>query len=65
MEAELQSYEVRDYSKIEKLLRLDNIKTFYDDVRKLVKNVHSDHSIKRWQCLAEIRYKQLIKESEE
>lgn len=65
MRVELQAIEIRDYAKIDKLLRLNNIKTFYNDVRKLVKNVKSDHSIKRWQCLAEIRYKQLIKESEE
>ena len=48
--------EVRDYAKIEKLNALTNPETFWDDVRKLTKNVTSDHSIGRWQCLAEARY---------
>ena len=40
--------ERNDIKKIEKLNKLNNIKTFYDDVRKLTKNVSSDHSIKHW-----------------
>lgn len=48
--------EVRDYSKIEKLNKLTNPETFWDDARKLTKNVHSDHAIHRWQILAEVRY---------
>ncbi len=48
--------ENRDYSKIEKLNKLENKDTFWDDVRKLTRNVKSDHSVGRWQCLAEQRY---------
>lgn len=51
--------ESRDYGKIEKLNQLTNISTFYDDVRRLTRNVYSDHAIKRWQCLSEIRYWEL------
>ena len=51
--------EKRDYAKIDKLNRLINVDTFYDDVRKLTRNITSDHSIKRWQCLADYRYKEI------
>ena len=51
--------EKSDISKIEKLNSLHNENTFWDDVRKLTKKVTSDHSIKRWQCLAEIRYEEV------
>ena len=36
-----------DYRKIEKLNKLNNIDTFWDDVRKLTKKVYSDFSIGR------------------
>lgn len=48
-----------DYAKIKKLRTLNNIETFWDDVRKLTKRVTSDHSIGRWQILAEARYCEL------
>ena len=51
--------EKRDYAKIDRLNRLINVDTFYDDVRKLTRNIISDHSIKRWQCLADYRYKEI------
>lgn len=51
--------EVRDYSRIDKLNKLTNKETFWDDVRKLTKRVTSDHSIGRWQCLAEMRWNEL------
>jgi hypothetical protein len=51
--------EVRDISKIDKLNKLTNKETFFDDVRKLTKRVTSDHSIGRWQCLAEYRWSEL------
>lgn len=51
--------ESRDISKINKLNTLTNKETFQDDVRKFTKNVTSDHSIGRWQCLAEYRYNEL------
>lgn len=49
-----------DLSKIEKLNKLIDRETFWDDVRKLTKNVNSCSGISRWQCLAEVRYNELI-----
>lgn len=57
--------EKRDYSKIDKLNKLTNKETFWDDVRKLTKYVASDHAIRRWQGLAEIRWNELIAHTEE
>lgn len=51
--------EVHDISRIRKLNGLTNPDTFWDDVRKLTKRITSDHSIRRWQCLAEERYREL------
>ncbi len=51
--------EKHDYSRIDKLNKLTNLETFWDDVRKLTKNITSDHSIKRYQILAENRYREL------
>lgn len=51
--------EKRDISRIDKLNTLTNKETFWDDVRKFTKNVTSDHSIGRWQCLAECRWNEL------
>lgn len=51
--------ENRDIAKIDKLNKLTNPNTFWDDIRKLTRNVTSDHSIKRWQILAEARYREL------
>ena len=51
--------EQRDIAKIDKLNKLTNINTFWDDVRKLTRNVTSDHMMGRWQCLAEARFKEL------
>ena len=53
-------YEKRDCSRINKLNKLNNPNTFWDDVRKLTKRITSDHSIERWQSLAECRYKELF-----
>ena len=52
--------ESRDATKIDKLNTLTNPDTFWDDVRKFTKNVTSDHSLGRWQCLAEMRYNELM-----
>lgn len=49
--------ERRDFKRIEKLNKLNNKQTFWDDVRKLAKG--GDHTLSRWQCLAEERYKEL------
>ena len=51
--------EKRDISKINALNKLTDLRKFWTNVRKLTKNVHSDHALKRWQILAEIRYKEL------
>ena len=45
-----------DYNIINKLMKLENVDTFNEDVRKLTKRVTSDRSIGRWQVLSEIRY---------
>lgn len=50
-----------DVERKAKLATLKNIETFWDDVRGLVKNITSDHAIKRWQVLAEARYEELKK----
>lgn len=52
--------EKNDINKIEKLNQLTDKETFWDDVRKMTKKVTSDHSIGRWQCLADCRYNELI-----
>lgn len=57
----MQVQEKQDINRIAKLVALKNIETFWDDVRKLIKNVTSDHDIKRWQVLAEARYEELKK----
>lgn len=51
--------EKRDYKRIDKLNQLNNSKTFWNDLRKLTKQVKSDHGISRWVCLAEVRFKEL------
>lgn len=55
--------ELSDIKKIDKLNRLTNLETFHDDVRRLTKRVYSDHSIRRWECLAEIRYAELCRKA--
>ena len=45
--------------RIDKLNALTNKETFWDDVRKLTKNVHSDHVIHSWEFLSEKRYNEL------
>ena len=49
-----------DMTKIDKLNGLKNIITFYDDVRKMTKNVHSDNAIRAWERLSEQRYDELL-----
>ena len=51
--------ERNDYYKIKKLRTLNNVETFWDDVRKLTKNVYSDHSLSRWQILSEARFREI------
>ncbi len=51
--------EQRDYAKIDKLMSISSLVDFWNKVRQFTKNVYSDHSIHRWQCLAELREIQL------
>lgn len=51
--------ERRDIAKIDKLMTIKTLDGFWDKVRGFTKNVYSDHSIHRWQCLAEMRQLQL------
>ena len=55
--------EKRDISRIDKLNGRKDSNTFWNDVRKLCKNITSDHGINRWEHLAEVRYNELIKEA--
>lgn len=55
--------ESKDYARIDKLNALTDSETFYADVRKLCRNVKSDHAIHRWQCLADARFAELNSES--
>lgn len=48
-----------DYSKIDKLNKLTSTETFWDDVRKFTKRVTSCYTMHRWECLAEIRWREL------
>lgn len=56
--------EKRDFNKMDKIINgieKGEIKkeNFYEEIRKLTKNVYSDHSIGRWQCISEYVYKLL------
>ena len=44
---------------ISKLNNLTNADTFWDDVRKLTKNIHSDRILRSWEVLSEKRYNEL------
>lgn len=56
--------EKRDINKIDKMINgIENKKinktNFWESIRKFTKNIYSDHSIKRWQCLSEYLYELL------
>lgn len=55
--------ENRDLARIDKLNKLTNKETFWDDVRRLTRYVKSDHAIHSWQYLAEKRWMELQKEN--
>lgn len=50
---------MQEAKRVEKLQKLTDIKTFWDDVRKITKHVSSDHALNQWQILAELRYDEL------
>lgn len=57
--------EKRDLGRIEKIYAIledetTNKNNYYDRIRKLTKRVTSDHSIGRWQCLAEYYERYII-----
>lgn len=54
--------EKRDIARVEKLLTLTDPETFFDDVRRFTRKVETDHAIRRWQCLAEVRYDEILME---
>ena len=49
----------QDNKIIDKLLTINNIDNFWNDVRKFTQKVTSDRQIGSWQRLAELRYLQL------
>lgn len=49
----------QDNKIIEKLLTINNIDNFWNDVKKFTQKVTSDRQIGSWQRLAELRYLQL------
>ena len=60
--------EKRDFAKIDKLWAIvqDSTTTnenYWDKVRKLTKKVTSDHSLSRWQCLAEYYEKFIVEKN--
>lgn len=60
--------ENRDFAKIDKLYAILNDETttkdnYWDKVRKLTKRVTSDHSLSRWQCLAEYYEKFIVEKN--
>lgn len=61
----LVALEYHDINRIKKLNALHDPETFFDDVRKLTRYIKSDHSIGRWQTLAENRFNELIEKAKE
>lgn len=53
----------QEMNRIDKLNELRNISTYWDEVRKLTRNVKSDIAIKRWQHLAEVRFEEIKQET--
>lgn len=60
MKKYMENMSKQEISKAEKLNKLTNPKTFWDDVRKFTAKVYSDRALSQWQYLAEIRYNELI-----
>lgn len=54
---------MQEMKRIDKLNELKRLSTYWDDVRKITKNVKSDTAIKRWQHLAEIRFEEVKQEA--
>lgn len=56
---DMYAIENHDLSKIEKLNNITELRTYWESVRKLTRTAKSEHTLSRWQCLAEIRYEEL------
>lgn len=54
------AFEVADLKRIEKLNKLTDTRTYWDDVRKMCKRVQSDHAINCWERLADMRWAELV-----
>lgn len=44
---------------IDKLNKLNNPVTFFQDVRRFTRQITTDHNIKTWERFAEIRYNEI------
>lgn len=51
---------ITECKRIDKLNALKNPVTFWDNVRKLTKNVHSDHVMHSWESLSDQRFDELL-----
>lgn len=52
--------ESADYNRIKKLRTLHNADTIYEDARRILRNVRSDHSLRRYEILIEVRRGELM-----
>ena len=59
MDANRYAYNRTEAKIIEKLNTLTNPETFFEDVRKFTKNIHSDRLINIWECFSEIRHAEI------
>lgn len=56
--------ERHDYARIDKLNTLNDLDTFWNDVRYFCRKITSDHSIRHWEWLAEMRYAELCEKAQ-
>ena len=56
--------ERHDYARIDKLNTLNDLETFWNDVRSFCRKITSDHSIRQWERLAEKRYAELYEKAQ-
>ena len=58
------AFEIADLKRIEKLNKLTDPRTYWDDVRKMCKRVTSDHAINCWERLADLRWDEINSKKE-
>lgn len=51
--------EKRDIARIDKLNGIVVLNNYWDVIRGLTRSIKTDHALKRWQILAEVRYNEL------